>query len=295
MKINKLWVVIVVVFNILLVPNVLYAKGVSTVVMVTFDDNTEYRKIGTPCIFGEYLLSQLDTIESFSIVEHIDETVSQYKENLVKEGDSIDSTVKENVGLDEDDIKLKKAIANDDFEYMLFQNEINIDQGDPTKKEAIDSNEKQANFNFENLLDAKNDAALDLNIVKNTFIPRMNKVVRQYNARYALCGSIDYLKSGIEEHTGVGSIPAEKKPYIEVGITAHIIDVVEEKILWSKKFKGIDKDTYIMTKYINVGTSELNSDLFYDAIEKVSKKLVREISKDLKKGKITLEEDDQND
>lgn len=294
MKINKLLVVITMIFSILLVPNVLYAKGVSTVVIVTFDDNTEYRKIGAPCIFGEYLLSQIDTIDSFSIVEHIDETVFQSKENLVKEVDIIDSAVKENVGLDEDDIKLKKAIANNDFEYMLFQNEINIDQGDPTKKEP-DSNEKLVDFNFEDLLDVKNDDAIDFNIVKNNFVPRMNKVLKQYNARYVLCGSIDYLKSGVEEHTGVGSIPSEKNPYIEVGITAHIIDVVEEKILWSKKFKGIDKDTYIMTKYINVGTSELNSDLFYDALEKVSKKLVREISKDLKKGNITLEEDVKND
>lgn len=292
MKISNLLIVLAVLLSSLGVVNLSYANSKATLVITTFVDNTEYRKIGSPSIFNEYLLSQIDMIDSFSIIEYIDESISKESENFTEVTGNTSFSDRQNSELSEDDIAFKKAIANDDFGYMFSQNEINIDQGDPTKSECDDNGEIQSNFSPVELLERKN-SNLDLNKAKNKFLPKLKKVVEQYEYRYALCGSIDYLKSGIEEHSGIGNIPTEKKPYIEVGLTAYIIDVVEEKIIWSKVLSGIDKDTALNWKGFTVGTSELNSDLFYDALEKVGKKLVKELSKDLKKGKLILRKDDE--
>lgn len=88
------------------------ANTSSNIVFMTFSDNTAYKKINSPQIFSEYLLSDILDLEEINLVEH------SYDENALKLEKRLTS----------DESIAKEAIAQNDFASMFTLGENDINQ-----------------------------------------------------------------------------------------------------------------------------------------------------------------------
>lgn len=113
---------------------------------------------------------------------------------------------------------------------------------------------------------------------------------KKHHADYILHGTIDYLGKDSRtimlplKHFQFGS----STPYLEAVATVRIIDAATGRIIWVKKEKGVSKDSLVKLQNIKVGTGLFNNQLFYEALDKISKNVVKALIKDLQSGKIIL-------
>lgn len=168
-------------------------------------------------------------------------------------------------------------------------------------KEALDA-EKQLTLKDGDVKEvvAANDYATVFAVAENDLnskkmgdsIPLKNTRIigNKYHADYILHGTIDYLGKGKNfmmvplPHFFVSSV----NPYLEARVTLRLIDAQTGRIIWSRKERGVSKDSLYNLKGFTFGTGEFSNQLFVEAMKKISKKFAESLADDLEKGKLLL-------
>ena len=70
--------------------------------------------------------------------------------------------------------------------------------------------------------------------------------------------------------------------------TLRIIESNTGKIVWCHREKGRVKDRFDSLKNFSYGTKEFSNHLFYEALDEISEKMIKKLSKDLDKGILKL-------
>ena len=162
--------------------------------------------------------------------------------------------------------------------------------------------EKKLNVDNDNIKEAKekDDFEFLMNAHENSihkkqagqFLPEefITKIGKKYNADYIFHGSVEYLGADVEVDTSlVPIIGVEKtKPYLIAVAFVRLIDATNGQVVWTCQAFGKAKDHLYTGKGIRLGTGELNSQLFYEAIDKTSEEIIKLLQKDLKKGRLVL-------
>lgn len=109
---------------------------------------------------------------------------------------------------------------------------------------------------------------------------------KAHHAKYLLHGSIDYLGTG--ESSFMSPLPAYdfsyKAPYLDAVVTIRLIKADTGEIIWLTQKRGASKESLWKYKGVAIGSDELNNQLFVEALEKVSKKVMKQLAEDMKKG-----------
>ena len=107
-----------------------------------------------------------------------------------------------------------------------------------------------------------------------------------HHAEYLLHGSIDYLGTG--ESSFMSPFPAYdfsyKAPYLDAVVTIRLIKADTGEVIWLTQQRGASKESLWKYKGVAIGSDELNNQLFVEALEKISKKVMKQMSEDMKKG-----------
>ena len=107
-----------------------------------------------------------------------------------------------------------------------------------------------------------------------------------HHAEYLLHGSIDYLGTG--ESSFMSPFPAYdfsyKAPYLDAVVTIRLIKADTGEVVWLTQQRGASKESLWKYKGVAIGSDELNNQLFVEALEKISKKVMKQMSEDMKKG-----------
>ena len=107
-----------------------------------------------------------------------------------------------------------------------------------------------------------------------------------HHAKYLLHGSIDYLGTG--ESSFMSPLPAYdfsyKAPYLDAVVTIRLIKADTGEVIWLTQQRGASKESLWKYKGVAIGSDELNNQLFVEALEKISKKVMKQMSEDMKKG-----------
>lgn len=175
--------------------------------------------------------------------------------NLMEHNDTKDVLDAEK-RLNADESTIKDAMAKDDFAYIFEVHTNDVNQ--KGKGEFVQLDDVQV-------------------------------VAKKHKAEYVFHGSIDYLDSSVKEFATLYKSVDGKNLCIEARVTARIIDASNGKIVWSKSVKGIGSDEFVVIeKNFYFGTEALNAELVFDALRKASKKIVKELNKDLEKCNLVL-------
>lgn len=109
---------------------------------------------------------------------------------------------------------------------------------------------------------------------------------KAHHAEYLLHGSIDYLGTG--ESSFMSPFPAYdfsyKAPYLDAVVTIRLIKADTGEIIWLTQKRGASKESLWKYKGVAIGSDELNNQLFVEALEKVSKKVMKQMSEDIENG-----------
>ncbi len=110
------------------------------------------------------------------------------------------------------------------------------------------------------------------------------------NAEYLLYGSIDdlYVKSGFVILPLRSFVLSNTSQSLEAVVTVKIIKASTGEVVWTKQEKAASKNSVNKALGVTLGTKGFSSDLFYESLDKISKKVVKDLVKDLKKGKLVL-------
>lgn len=107
-----------------------------------------------------------------------------------------------------------------------------------------------------------------------------------HHAKYLLHGSIDYLGTG--ESSFMSPLPAYdfsyKAPYLDAVVTIRLIKADTGEVIWLTQQRGASKESLWKYKGVAIGSDELNNQLFVEALEKVSKKVMKQLAEDMKNG-----------
>lgn len=107
-----------------------------------------------------------------------------------------------------------------------------------------------------------------------------------HHARYLLHGSIDYLGTG--ESSFMSPLPAYdfsyKAPCLDAVVTIRLIKADTGEVIWLTQKRGASKESLWKYKGVSIGSDELNNQLFVEALEKISKKVMKQMTEDMKKG-----------
>lgn len=107
-----------------------------------------------------------------------------------------------------------------------------------------------------------------------------------HHAEYLLHGSIDYLGTG--ESSFMSPLPAYdfsyKAPYLDAVVTIRLIKADTSEVIWLTQQRGASKESLWKYKGVAIGSDELNNQLFVEALEKISKKVMKQLAEDMKNG-----------
>lgn len=113
---------------------------------------------------------------------------------------------------------------------------------------------------------------------------------REHHADYLLHGSIDYLGTG--ESSFMSPFPqydfSYKAPSLDAVVTIRLIKAETGAIIWLTQKRGVSKESLWKYHGLAIGSDELNNQLFVEALEKISKKVMKQMTEDMQKGSLKL-------
>lgn len=164
-----------------------------------------------------------------------------------------------------------------------------------TVKEAIIAEQSLNGSNADNIVDTDDFDAIYDGVAGQACLQRIGDKVNPdktkylgeaHHAEYLLHGSIDYLGTG--ESSFMSPFPAYdfsyKAPYLDAVVTIRLIKADTGEIIWLTQQRGASKESLWKYKGVAIGSDELNNQLFVEALEKISKKVMKQMSEDMKKG-----------
>lgn len=77
---------------------------------------------------------------------------------------------------------------------------------------------------------------------------------------------------------------------IGIQCDVRIIDALDGKVIWCKRFKGVGQSKLINSAFFNFGHSKMSSNLYTKAMEKVAQKIADSLIEDMQSGKLFLGE-----
>ena len=111
-----------------------------------------------------------------------------------------------------------------------------------------------------------------------------------HHAKYLLHGSIDYLGTG--ESSFMLPFPkydfSYKAPYLDAVVTIRLIKADTGEVVWLAQKRGASKESLWKYKGVAIGSDELNNQLFVEALEKIGKKVLKQMAEDIRLGKLKL-------
>lgn len=123
-----------------------------------------------------------------------------------------------------------------------------------------------------------------LNAEKTSYLGKV------HHANYLLHGSIDYLGTG--ESSFMSPLPqydfSYKAPSLDAVVTIRLIRAQTGEIIWLTQKRGASKESLWKYHGIAIGSDELNNQLFVEALEKISKKVIKQMTEDMYKGILKL-------
>lgn len=163
--------------------------------------------------------------------------------------------------LNSDSYSIKKAKENEDFEFLMTVHD--------------DSIHKKGAGQF-----------LSQELTRT--------IGEKYNVDYILHGSVEYLGADIEIDTSLVSIAGieKTKPYLVAVVIVRLIDALSGQVVWTCQAYGKAKDHLYSGRNLKLGNGKLNSQLFYEAIDDVSRKVIDMLEDDIKNGKLVLKKED---
>ena len=75
---------------------------------------------------------------------------------------------------------------------------------------------------------------------------------------------------------------------LEAVVTVKIIKASTGEVVWTKQERAASKNSVNKALGVTLGTKGFSSDLFYEALDKISKRIVKDLAKDLKNGELVL-------
>lgn len=164
-----------------------------------------------------------------------------------------------------------------------------------TVKEAIIAEQSLNGSNADNIVDTDDFDAIYDGVAGQACLQRIGDKVnpdktkylgKAHHAEYLLHGSIDYLGTG--ESSFMSPFPAYdfsyKAPYLDAVVTILLIKADTGEVIWLTQQRGASKESLWKYKGVAIGSDELNNQLFVEALEKISKKVMKQMSEDMKKG-----------
>ena len=164
-----------------------------------------------------------------------------------------------------------------------------------TVKEAIAAEKSLNGSNVDNIVDTDDFEAIYDNVAGQACLQRVGDKVNPdktkylgeaHHAKYLLHGSIDYLGTG--ESSFMSPFPAYdfsyKAPYLDAVVTIRLIKADTGEVIWLTQQRGASKESLWKYKGVAIGSDELNNQLFVEALEKVSKKVMKQLAEDMKNG-----------
>lgn len=211
----------------------------TSVVILSFDDNTPYKSWHTAEVMEEFLLSDIMNFPKLYLVER-----STVKEAIIAE-QSLNGSNAENI------------IDTDDFDAIY----------DGVAGQAC------------------------LQRIGDKVNPDKTKYLGEaHHAEYLLHGSIDYLGTG--ESSFMSSLPqydfSYKAPSLDAVVTIRLIRAQTGEIIWLTQKRGVSKESLWKYHGVAIGSDELNNQLFVEALEKISKKVMKQMTEDMYKGILKL-------
>ncbi|WP_418948517.1 hypothetical protein [Phascolarctobacterium succinatutens] len=185
------------------------------------------------------------------------------------------------------------------MEELLLSDIMNFSEIDlmerSTVKEAVIAEQSLNGTNVDNIVGSDDfDAIYDgvagqacLQRIGDKANPDKTKYLGEaHHAEYLLHGSIDYLGTG--ESSFMSPFPAYdfsyKAPYLDAVVTIRLIKADTGEVIWLTQQRGASKESLWKYKGVAIGSDELNNQLFVEALEKISKKVMKQMSEDMKKG-----------
>lgn len=164
-----------------------------------------------------------------------------------------------------------------------------------TVKEVLTAEQSLNGSNMENLAATDDFDIIYDNVAGQACLQKLGDKVNQekskylgevHHAKYLLHGSIDYLGTG--ESSFMSPFPAYdfsyKAPYLDAVVTIRLIKADTGEVIWLTQQRGASKESLWKYKGVAIGSAELNNQLFVEALEKISKKVMKQMSEDMKKG-----------
>lgn len=164
-----------------------------------------------------------------------------------------------------------------------------------TVKEAVIAEQSLNGTNGDNIVGSDDFDAIYDGVAGQVCLQRIGDKVNPdktkylgeaHHAKYLLHGSIDYLGTG--ESSFMSPLPAYdfsyKAPYLDAVVTIRLIKADTGEVIWLTQQRGASKESLWKYKGVAIGSDELNNQLFVEALEKISKKVMKQMSEDMKKG-----------
>lgn len=79
-----------------------------------------------------------------------------------------------------------------------------------------------------------------------------------------------------------------KAPYLDAVVTIRLIKADTGEVVWLAQKRGASKESLWKYKGVAIGSDELNNQLFVEALEKIGKKVLKQIAEDIRLGKLKL-------
>lgn len=164
-----------------------------------------------------------------------------------------------------------------------------------TVKEVLTAEQSLNGSNMENLAATDDFDIIYDNVAGQACLQKLGDKVNQekskylgevHHAKYLLHGSIDYLGTG--ESSFMLPFPkydfSYKAPYLDAVVTIRLIKADTGEVIWLTQQRGASKESLWKYKGVAIGSDELNNQLFVEALEKVSKKVMKQLAEDMKNG-----------
>lgn len=185
------------------------------------------------------------------------------------------------------------------MEELLLSDIMNFSEIDlmerSTVKEAVIAEQSLNGTNVDNIVGSDDFDAIYDGVAGQACLQRIGDKVNPdktkylgeaHHAKYLLHGSIDYLGTG--ESSFMSPLPAYdfsyKAPYLDAVVTIRLIKADTGEVIWLTQQRGASKESLWKYKGVAIGSDELNNQLFVEALEKISKKVMKQMSEDMKKG-----------
>lgn len=119
---------------------------------------------------------------------------------------------------------------------------------------------------------------------------KTRKLKEKYGVDYIIYGSVDFIGGKERDRKIVWDNLkyGHSSNIVTVFSTLRIIESNTGKIVWCHREKGRVKDRFDSLNNFSYGTKEFSNHLFYEALDEISEKMIKKLSKDLDKGILKL-------